>query len=145
MPRQIRRLAALAEIGRQVDQFVRPALERNAEVGRQRIDIHADAARQNDAIGGERSLQPVADDGIRHQRGDLDADVVNAPAAFLEADPLDRLDEPGLGQVAGQEEEPFSHCCRASIARSNASIVSTTVVSSNDLSFSVFSRSIRRG
>ena len=55
------------------------------------------------------------------------------------------LRHPRLGQMAGQEEELFSHVSRSSTARSSSGSVSTTVVASKVLSFSVFSRSMRRG
>ena len=44
--RQIGRRAAAAEIGRQIVQFVRPALERHAEAAERRVEIGAAAAGQ---------------------------------------------------------------------------------------------------
>src|SRR5262249_12892441 len=50
-----------------------------------------------------------------------------------------------LGEVAGQEEDALRHLRRRLTASTSPSRDSTTVVCSNCLSFSVFSRSIRRG
>ena len=71
--------AALAEIARQVLEFVRPALERHAELGREAVEIGAAAARHQDPARVDRPRQAAGDDGLGHQRRDLHADVEDGP------------------------------------------------------------------
>ncbi len=102
--RQIGRLAVVAEELRQVDDLVGAALERHAVVLGKVPEVHAAAARHDDAIGFERLLQPVAHDVLGHQRRHLDAEVGNAPRPVRQPHGRHRLGEPRLGEAPGQEQ-----------------------------------------
>ena len=108
---EIRRPAAVAEVLRQVDDLVRPALERHAKVLPEMVEVHARAPRHDDARRVQRPLEPVLDERFRHQRRDLDADVGDAPRAVREPEPADGRGKARLGQMAGYEEELFGRIC----------------------------------
>ena len=94
----------MAEELRQVDDLVRPALERHAVVLGEVAEVHAAAARHDDAIRFERLLQPVAHDVLGHQRRDLDAEVGDAPRPVRQPHGGHRLGKPRLGETPGQEQ-----------------------------------------
>ncbi len=94
----------MAEELRQVDDLVRPALERHAVVLGEVTEVHAAAAGHDDAIGFERLLEPVAHDVLGHQGSDLDAEVGDAPGPVRQAHGRHRLGEPWLGETPGQEQ-----------------------------------------
>ncbi len=102
--RQIRRLAVVAEELRQVDDLIRTALERHAVMLLEVAEVHAAAPRHDDPIGFERLLQAVAHDVLGHQRGDLDAEVGDAPRPVRQPHGRHRLGKPRLGEAPGQEQ-----------------------------------------
>ena len=152
LAREIRLAAGAAEIRRQIGDFFRPALDACAQFARKQRKIGAAAARQNDAVGLHGAGQAAQNDLLRHQRRDLHADVVHAPAARRVAEAPDHPLQARIGETPGQEQQAFAHPCgsassflRASTASSSDLRLSTTVVASKDFSRSLFSRSMRRG
>src|SRR5262249_12105484 len=81
----------------------------------------------------------------RHQRRDLDADVVNGPGEVEALHARQHRAQAVLGEVAGQEERALRHARRSSTARFSPAIESTTQVASKDFRRSTLSRSMRRG
>ncbi len=63
--------AGEAEIGRQVDDLVRAALDRHAEMARQRRQIGAAAPGQDDAFDGVGNRHAALDDLLGHQAATL--------------------------------------------------------------------------
>ncbi len=107
---EIRRVPALAEIGREVFQLLGTALERHRELRAQSPEIRPAAARQQDAIGLHRPRQAAGDDGLGHQRGDLDADVVDGPVEARVGKLGQHLLEPRSREMSGQEQDSLGHC-----------------------------------
>ena len=95
--------ARLAEVERQIDDLLRPALERHAVMALQLVEIHAGAPGHDNAVGVERPLQAIAHDRLGHQRGDLYADVGDTPGSGRQAELGDRPVEAGLGELARQK------------------------------------------
>ena len=106
---EIRWPPAAAEKGRQVGNLVRPALDFDAEFARQRIDIGAAAAWQDDPVGLDRARHAAQDDRFRHQCGDLHPDIENAPGERRRAEAVHRLDETRRGEMSGQKQDTFGH------------------------------------
>ncbi len=101
--------AALAEIGRQVLELVRTALERQAERGGQMVEVGTAPPRHEDAIRRHGPRQASRDDGFGHQRGDLHADVEDGPVEAGIAQARQDLLEAGSRQMPRQEQDMLTH------------------------------------
>ena len=117
MAREIRRRSLSAEMGGQVGEFVRPALEGHAEMRREPVQIGAASAGQHDAIGLHGTLQAPLDDVAGGKRRDLDPDIGDRPVEIGLAEAYEKPFEPWMGQMPGQEENAFARhgrLCRRS-------------------------------
>ena len=102
-------LGTEAEEGGQVGDLLGAAHECHAELRRQRRLIEADAAGQDDAVGLQRARQAAAQDRLGHQGGDLDPDILHAPGELRVAQLGQQPAQPRLGEMAGEEQQAFSH------------------------------------
>ena len=110
---EIETAAVLSEVCRQVLQFLRPALEPDAEVGAQAVEIGAAAAGHQDPIGLHRTRHAARDDRLGHERSDLDADIEDRPFEPGVLDAGQNLLEPRPGEMTGEKEDALSHALRA--------------------------------
>src|SRR5579885_3357462 len=143
--RKVDSRSRLAKVLGNVVEIVGSARDRHAPVRRKRVEVPGAETRHEDAIRMDfLARQATAHDVGGHQRRHLDAYVTNVPAE-LGLHLREHAPEPGLREVTGQEEDPLRHARRALTASTSPLRDSTTAVRSNSLSFSTFSRSIRRG
>ena len=149
MARQIEGRAGLAEKRWQVFQFIGSALEGNAKFLSQAREVSAAAARDDDAIGVDRARQPAHEDGLGHQRRNLDAHVEDRPVERRRLHALQDLLEAALGEAAGQKQNAFLHAAtllrRCAMASLSSAIESTVVTPAKPPRRSRFSKSIGRG
>src|ERR1700730_6418095 len=148
--REVLRLPATPEIGWEIAQFVRPARHRHAELVRETREIGAAAAGQDNTVRGNRASQAAHDNGFGHQGCHLHPGIADLPAERGLAHGPHQPVEARIGKMAGEKEKAFGHATVKSLLRratnSFSSLrLSATCVASKVLSFSVFSRSIRRG
>ena len=91
-----------------VGDLVRTADEGHAEMGREPVEIAPISAGKNDPRLAAAELEPALDDLLRHQRGDLYADVHELPREVRLAETGKQPHQPRPGQVSGDEDQPFS-------------------------------------
>ena len=124
--------------------------DRHAEVLRKIGETGAAAARQNNAVRRNRAREPAQDDGFGHQGGHLHPDIAYLPAERRLAHGPHQPFQARIGKMASEEKKALAHATFNSLLRramnSFRSLkLSATCVASKLFSFSVFSRSIRRG
>ena len=149
MARQIDRSARLAKKLRQVFQFVGSALERSIEFLGQSRKVGAAAAGDDHAVGIERARQSPHEDGLGHQRRDLDPHVQDRPVELRRRHALQDPFEATLREAPGQEQNALFHVAisprRRAIASRSSARESTVVAPAKRPRRSRFSRSIGRG
>ena len=101
--REVEIAAAFAEIGGQVLQLVRTALEWDAERLGEALQIGAAAAWHDDAVGIDRPLQTPRDDGLGHKSCHLHADVEDRPFESKVVRAGEDLFQPCAREVSGQK------------------------------------------